>query len=74
MKDQAMNADDPRLTAYALGELSGEDAAEVAAAIERDPALAAEIDEIRAMTGDLADALRAEDLPETEPVDMTEHI
>lgn len=69
-----MNADDPRLTAYALGELSGEAAAEVAAAIEHDPALAAEVEAIRAMTGDLTEALQAEELPATEPVEMAEHI
>lgn len=74
MKDQAMNADDPRLTAYALGELSGEGAAEVAAAIERDPQLAAEVTAIQMMAGGLESALGAEALPETEPVEAAEHI
>lgn len=69
-----MNADDPRLTAYALGELSGKEAAQIAAAIERDPRLAAEVKAIQAMAGGLEEALGAEVLPETEPVKMAEHI
>lgn len=69
-----MNADDPRLTAYALGELSGEEAAAVAAAIERDPQLAAEVTAIQMMAGGLESALSAEALPETEPVEVAEHI
>jgi Ca-activated chloride channel homolog len=34
-----LHPDDPRLTAYALGELEGDEAAQVAAAIAADPAL-----------------------------------
>lgn len=62
------------MPSFALGELTGEDAAEVAEAIERDPELQAEVDAIRALTGDLESALAAESLPETEPVHLAEHI
>ncbi|HTX65141.1 MAG TPA: von Willebrand factor type A domain-containing protein [Opitutaceae bacterium] len=63
-----LNPDDPRLTAYALGELEGDEAAQVAAAIAADPALQAAVAEIRATAGQLAEALEAEPLPEPAPV------
>jgi len=58
-----LNPDDPRLTAYALGELEGDEAAQVAAAIAADPALQAAVADIRATAGLLAAALEAEPLP-----------
>lgn len=46
--------DDPRLTAYALGELADADRADLAGDLDRDPALAAEVAAVRAMADDLA--------------------
>lgn len=53
----AWSTDDPRLTAYALGELGGGDRAEADAAIEADALLAAEVQAIRALAVELGDAL-----------------
>ncbi len=74
MSESKMSPDDPRLSAYAFGELSPEEAAEVAAAIKDNPALAAEVDAIRALGGELESALAAETLPATEPVNLAEPI
>jgi len=49
--------DDPRVTAYALGELAGDEGAAVEAAVRRDPALQAIVSDIRALEGDLVAAL-----------------
>jgi Ca-activated chloride channel homolog len=59
-----LDPDDPRLTAYALGELEGGEAAQVAAAVAADPSLQTVVEEIRATAGRLTDALEAEPLPE----------
>lgn len=56
----AWSTDDPRLTAYALGELGGGDRAEADAAIEADALLAAEVHAIRALAVELGDALSTE--------------
>jgi hypothetical protein len=61
------NAGDPRLTAFALGELEGGERDEVAAAVAADPALQAAVEEVRAAASQLTAALQAEPLPE--PVD-----
>ena len=58
-----LDPDDPRLTAYALGELEGGEAAQVAAAVAADPSLQTVVEEIRATAGRLTDALEAEPLP-----------
>jgi hypothetical protein len=58
-----LHSDDPRLTAFALDELEGEDLAQVAAAVASDPSLQAAVDEIRATAGQLTAALKAEPLP-----------
>jgi secreted protein with Ig-like and vWFA domain len=58
-----LDPDDPRLTAYALGELEGLDAAQVAAAVAADPSLQTVVEEIRATAGRLTTALKAEPLP-----------
>jgi len=42
----SLKADDPILTAYALGELSREEAAEVAQQLQKNPALQKEVDQI----------------------------
>ena len=60
MPSDSFSPDDPRLTAYALGELPPDEAAVVAAAVQRDPALQAAVAEIRALAGDLTEVLGAE--------------
>lgn len=52
-----LTPDDPRLTAYALGELSGDERAAVEAALRQDPALRAAVEEIRALAGQIEGAL-----------------
>ena len=70
MNDPKIFSDDPRLTAYALGELAGEEHAQVAAAVAADPALQAAVEEIRATAVRLTAALEAEPLPKTAPVPL----
>jgi len=60
-----ISPDDPRLTAFALGELEGEDLAAVEAALRDDPAARAAVEEIRAMAGQLESALGAEAAADT---------
>jgi hypothetical protein len=58
-----LDSDDPRLTAFALGELEGDELAGVAAAVAGDPSLQTAVDDIRATAGQLAEALKTEPLP-----------
>ena len=61
MKDiSKISPDDPRLTAFALGELEGEDLAAVEAALRDDPAARAAVAEIQATAAQLEAALGAE--------------
>ncbi|HVS54318.1 MAG TPA: von Willebrand factor type A domain-containing protein [Opitutaceae bacterium] len=60
MNDFQILPDDPKLTAYALGELEGDERAAVEAALRLDPALRAAVDEIRATTAQLEAALADE--------------
>ena len=62
-EETLITVDDPRLTAYALGELEGDEAAAVAAAVAADPTLAAEVDAVRAFGAGLAAELAAEPAP-----------
>jgi Ca-activated chloride channel homolog len=55
---------DPQLTAYALGELEGDERAAVEAALKTDAAARAAVDEIRATARQLEAALAAEPMPE----------
>ncbi|WAC18149.1 von Willebrand factor type A domain-containing protein [Luteolibacter sp. SL250] len=55
-----LHPDDPRITAYVLGELTPEDAAAVEAAAENDPAVKAAIEEAGSFGGILSDALVSE--------------
>jgi Ca-activated chloride channel homolog len=55
-----ISPDDPRLTAFALGELEGEDLAAVEAALRDDPAARAAVAEIQAAASQLEAALGAE--------------
>ncbi len=61
--ENRLDPDDPRLTAYALGELEGDDADRVATAVAADPALQQAVDEIRDTAARLTAALEAEPLP-----------
>jgi hypothetical protein len=67
MNDLKLLSDDPKLTAYALGELEGEERAAVEAALVRDPALRAAVDDIRAMGANLEAALAGEAAAEPAP-------
>jgi Ca-activated chloride channel family protein len=60
MNDNRLLPDDPKLTAYALGELSGDDRAAVEAALRENPALRVTVDEIRATVKQLEAALADE--------------
>ena len=60
MNEPRLSPDDPQLTAYALGELSGDERAEVEAALRQDPALRAAVEEIRATAAHIEAALAAE--------------
>jgi Ca-activated chloride channel family protein len=55
--------DDPRLTAYALGELEPAEHAAIEAAIKDDPAAQVAVAQIRALGNDLSAALAKEPLP-----------
>jgi Ca-activated chloride channel family protein len=57
MNDFKLSPDDPRLTAFALGELTGDERIWVDAAIRQDPALQAALAEIRATLGEIQSAL-----------------
>lgn len=52
-----IHPEDPRLTAFVLGELSPEEAAAVESAIHEDPALQNEVEEIRGLQGHLSKEL-----------------
>jgi len=58
---------DPRLTAFALGELEGAENAWVAASVAADPALQSAVEEIRDTAARLTAALEAEPLPQPAP-------
>ncbi len=60
MNDFTLLPDDPRLTAYALGELDPAQCAVIEAALHRNPALGREIDEIRRTAQLLGGALAVE--------------
>jgi Ca-activated chloride channel family protein len=60
MNENTILPDDPRLTAYALGELEGEELARVAVAVRGDPALRSAVDAIRATARSIETALAAE--------------
>ncbi len=60
MNDFQILPDDPRLTAYALGELDGEDLAAIEAALRAAPELRATVDAIRATVEKMEAALAAE--------------
>ncbi len=63
MNETNLSPEDPRLTAYALGELEEPERTAVEAAIAADPALRAAVDGIRATAGQLEAAFAAEPMP-----------
>jgi Ca-activated chloride channel homolog len=63
MNETNLSPDDPRLTAYALGELEEPERSAVGAAIAADLALRAAVDGIRATAGQLETAFAAEPMP-----------
>ncbi len=60
MNEPTITPDDPLLTAYALGELEGDEHATIEAAVQHDPALQAAVAEIRALAGELTEVLAGE--------------
>ncbi len=58
-----MNINDPLLTAYALGELAGDEAARVEAFVRTNDAARAEVEAIRRTAGVLRDELLSEPIP-----------
>jgi Ca-activated chloride channel family protein len=59
---------DPRITAFALGELEGEEHARIEAAVNADPELQAAVVELRAFGGQLSTALAGEKAEAMPPV------
>ena len=62
MKDDRLLPDDPKLTAYALGELTGDERAAVEAALRQNPALRLVVEELRATAARIEAALAEEPL------------
>jgi Ca-activated chloride channel family protein len=60
---KTLDANDPRLTAYALGELRGDEAAEIESAIRANAALAAQVQQIRGVASMLRGGFAAEHGP-----------
>lgn len=60
MNDHSLLPDDPRITAFALGELEGEDRVAVERALRRDPALRATVEQIRQTAAQIEAALADE--------------
>jgi len=60
MNDTRLLPDDPKLTAYALGELTGDERAAVEAALRQNPALRVVVDDIRAAATQIEAALAEE--------------
>lgn len=61
------HTDDPRLTAYVLGELDGDSRAELEANLERSPELRHAVDELREAAAFLTEALHNEPSPSLTP-------
>lgn len=72
MSQNIFSPNDPKFTAYALGELDPAEQAEVEAALRDNPAARAAVEEIRATAGQLSAAFAAEPMVEAEPVGRAE--
>lgn len=62
-----LHPEDPRLTAYVLGELDGDDVVKIEEAIRQDPALQSEVEDIRRLQVYLRTALQTEEAKLTPP-------
>src|SRR5688572_21486989 len=60
MKDNSILPGDPKITAYALGELTGDERAAVEATLRKNPALRMAVEEIRATAAQLETAFSGE--------------
>ncbi|HUJ09063.1 MAG TPA: von Willebrand factor type A domain-containing protein, partial [Verrucomicrobiae bacterium] len=67
-----IDPNDPRLTAYALGELDAAERAEIEAWLKGDEAARREIETIRRAAGVLTEELKAEPCPELTPAQVAE--
>lgn len=67
MKGNPLTADDPRITAYALGELPEPECAAVQQFLTDNPEARVEVEETKALASRLASALRSEASPELRP-------
>jgi Ca-activated chloride channel family protein len=65
---KTLHPDDPRLTAYALGELSSAETAEIGRLVSEDPELQQFVDETRALARSLETELLSDPAPELSPV------
>lgn len=63
MSDKTFDPNDPRLTAFVLGELNDAERLEFAQQIDRCPKTRTAVDEIRETVGELTDALAQETTP-----------
>jgi Ca-activated chloride channel family protein len=70
MNETRLLPDDPKLTAYALGELTGDERAAVEIALRENPALRVAVDEIRATVSLLQSALEHEPIFKTPAVNV----
>ena len=70
MNELKLTEDDPRLTAFALGELEGDEAAQIEVAVAGDVALQAVVAEARAMGELMETMLESEPLPEVEVMEV----
>ena len=65
---KTFDPDDPMLTAYALGELEGDELREVEALVASDPAAARHVESIRAAAAGIGEAFEREAAPDVEPI------
>ncbi|HEY5551652.1 MAG TPA: hypothetical protein VIK52_07180 [Opitutaceae bacterium] len=65
---KTFDPDDPLLTAYALGELEGDELREIEALIARDPAAARHVESIRSAAAGFGEAFEREPALEVEPI------
>lgn len=65
---KTFDPDDPMLTAYALGELEGEELREIEELVARDPAAARHVESIRSAASGFCEAFEREPAPRVEPI------
>ena len=67
MNQETLSPDDPKITAYALGELEASERAAVEEALRHSPAARAAVEEIRATVAQLTTSFAAEVVQEKAP-------